>query len=133
MAESSSKKKSQALGMPYGKAVHRLRKLVLFRVIKQAGLDVCSRCGQRIESADEVSIEHTVPWQTARHPKAIFFDVDRVAFSHLRCNSGSHNREKTHCSRGHEYTAENTYVHPQNNRRECRQCMSAAAIARRDG
>lgn len=122
MLESSSKRKSQALGMPYGKAVHRLRKLVLFRVIKQAGLDVCFRCRKRIENADDVSIEHTVSWQTARHPKTIFFDIDRIAFSHLKCNVGAARRESTHCLRGHEYTPENTYWFPGSGARACRQC-----------
>lgn len=33
--------------------------------------------------------------------------------------------KRTHCKRGHEYTAENVYVHP-NGDRECRTCRRAA-------
>ncbi|MER6602553.1 HNH endonuclease signature motif containing protein [Streptomyces parvus] len=32
------------------------------------------------------------------------------------------NRLKTHCPAGHPYSAENTYIHPRNNGRICRQC-----------
>lgn len=122
MSESPMAKRSRMLGMSYGKATNRLRKMVLFHVLKQVGLNLCFRCGERIESTDELSLEHTVPWQTARHPKTVFFDVDRVAFSHLKCNSGSFNREKTHCLHGHEYTAANTFRRPGDGYRECRQC-----------
>lgn len=36
------------------------------------------------------------------------------------------NAAKTHCPRGHEYTPENTYVHPTGGDRHCRICMKAA-------
>lgn len=32
------------------------------------------------------------------------------------------NKAKTHCSRGHPYSEENTYVHPERGYRECRTC-----------
>lgn len=32
------------------------------------------------------------------------------------------NRLKTHCPKGHPYDVENTYIHPSNNGRICRQC-----------
>lgn len=35
---------------------------------------------------------------------------------------GKVNREKTHCPRGHEYTAENTYINPATRHRTCREC-----------
>lgn len=35
--------------------------------------------------------------------------------------SRNHNREKTHCPKGHEYTKENTFVRCKN-RRFCREC-----------
>jgi hypothetical protein len=37
-----------------------------------------------------------------------------------RGNAGKHQASRTHCPQGHEYTAENTYVH--NGRRNCRAC-----------
>lgn len=39
------------------------------------------------------------------------------------------NRDKTHCPRGHEYTAENTY--PGGHGRRCRACAKAKVIERR--
>jgi len=123
MSESSTAKKSRLLGMSWGKASSRLRKMVLFRILKEAGLNVCFRCGERIENVDDLSMEHTVPWQTARHPKTVFFDVDRIAFSHQYCNYGATNREKTHCPQGHEYTPDNTYTRKDGRERWCRTCV----------
>jgi len=37
---------------------------------------------------------------------------------------GSHYRNRTHCSRGHEYTPENTYNKPGSSHRNCRACMA---------
>jgi hypothetical protein len=36
---------------------------------------------------------------------------------------------KTHCKRGHEYTAANTYIYPSDGRRQCRTCMKAWSAA----
>lgn len=36
--------------------------------------------------------------------------------------SGALQREKTHCPRGHEYTAANTYINPKSGARHCRIC-----------
>lgn len=33
-----------------------------------------------------------------------------------------HNGSKTHCKRGHEFTAANTYLNPSSGGRQCRQC-----------
>lgn len=37
-----------------------------------------------------------------------------------------HNQRKTHCPKGHEYSLENTYNHPDGSRK-CHACMKAAA------
>lgn len=126
---SSSARKTSLLGMPYGTATQRLRKQILFRLLRAQKLDFCYRCGEQIESADDLSMEHIVPWQSADDPRATFFDVENIAFSHLTCNVGAHNREKTHCPYGHEYTPANTRI-PPNGGRICRECERTASRER---
>jgi hypothetical protein len=40
---------------------------------------------------------------------------------------GEHQRAKTHCPHGHEYTSENTIVFQSDGRRRCRTCRAGAA------
>jgi hypothetical protein len=67
-----------------------------------------------------LSIDHKNPWQAAADPKASFFDLDNIAFSHLRCNSGEANRSKAECPAGHPYDEENLAIH--GGERKCRTC-----------
>ncbi len=81
-----NKKKSDQLGMPHGTASAKLRKTILFSLVVLLNMNVCYQCGKEIESEDELSIEHKVPWLDNDDPKATFFDLENIAFSHLRCN-----------------------------------------------
>jgi 5-methylcytosine-specific restriction endonuclease McrA len=81
---SSNDKKNETLGMPHGTASGKLRKLVLFRQLQKYGDNVCVRCDEEIESADDLSIEHIKPWEGLS--AELFWDLDNVAFSHLHCN-----------------------------------------------
>jgi|SRR3989304_7472025 len=78
--------KSEQLGMPFGTASHRLRKQLMFQLVCQAGRDQCFRCGEKIASVDEFSVDHKEPWQDSGSPVEFFFGLDNVAFSHLSCN-----------------------------------------------
>ena len=82
------KKKSQ-LGMDAGTAAHRLRKLIMFDLLKKLKLNYCYRCGAEIEKIDELSIEHKEPWLDSADPLKLFFDLNNIAFSHLSCNCSS--------------------------------------------
>lgn len=82
----SNEIKSEQLGMPYGTACNRLRKTILFKLVQQLDLDVCFQCGNKIESVDELSIEHKSPWMYNENSVEMFFDLDNIAFSHLKCN-----------------------------------------------
>lgn len=114
--------KARLLGMPYGTACNQLRKKILFRVLCGRILSRdCFRCGQPIESVEELSVEHKVPWQSAADPVASFFDLDNIAFSHLRCDSWAPNGGKTHCSNGHPLIEQNIYRRSCG-RRTCREC-----------
>ena len=85
---STNKKKAVQLGMPFGTANAKLRKNILFELVKKLGLDICYQCGGKIESVDTLSIEHKVAWLDSSDPKKFFFDLDNIAFSHLSCNIG---------------------------------------------
>jgi len=125
----SNKAKAAQLGMPLGTAAGKLRKAVLFNVLRRHGEAVCFRCQQEIASADDLSIEHKRPWLHV--DAALFWDVENVAFSHLRCNRpnrpfdlGSVNRVKTRCPYGHEYTPTNTVLQGARKARVCRECKT---------
>ena len=120
--------KDKLLGQSFGSASNRLRKTILYSMLCGKVYDPdCFRCGQQIDSIEDLSIEHKVPWQSAPDPQASFFDLENIAFSHLSCNSGARqdgdtaNRQKTECLRGHPFDEENTYRRP-DGRRNCRQC-----------
>jgi hypothetical protein len=84
-----SAKKNNLLGMSYGTAANRMRKLLMFNLVCRLNENFCHRCGGEIETASAFSIEHTVPWESAVDPVAAFFDLEKIKFSHLRCNSGA--------------------------------------------
>jgi hypothetical protein len=87
--ETSNQVKARLLGEPFGTATSRLRKMLLFDYVKRCNNDICYRCGTKIETLEEFSIEHTRPWQRADDPKEMFFDLTYIAFSHLSCNSSA--------------------------------------------
>lgn len=83
----SNKKKYEQLGMPLGTAQNRLKKLILFALIQDACLDNCFQCGKKIKKVQDLSIEHKVPWLD--NDVKLFWDLENIAFSHLKCNSAS--------------------------------------------
>jgi hypothetical protein len=89
MGRNSNALKSEQLGMSHSTAAHQLRKLLMFQLVQQSGRDLCFQCGEKIESAENMSIEHKKPWLHSEDPKAMFFDLDNIAFSHTKCNYGS--------------------------------------------
>lgn len=90
----NDKKRSQ-LGMPNGTATARLRKSILFQLVKETGRNICHQCGKEIVSEDELSIEHKIPWLDSENPIELFFDLNNIAFSHLRCNIGTCRHHKS--------------------------------------
>ena len=84
MSASTEPIKSAHLGMPHGTAQNRLRKMIIFHLAQKLGEDFCFKCGQRIETAEELSIDHKVPW--LHGDQALFWSMDNIAFSHRKCN-----------------------------------------------
>jgi len=83
-------RKSAFLGMPPGTACNRLRKMVLFTLLQRHEENICFKCSQLIETAEELSIEHKQPWEGIS--VELFWDLENIAFSHLRCNK-NHRRK----------------------------------------
>ena len=86
---SSSKKRAELLGKPFGTASAILRKSLLYELAKKLSMLSCYRCGSDIKGVDEFSIEHKTAWMSSEDPVATFYDVDNIAFSHRSCNSAA--------------------------------------------
>lgn len=70
--------------MPLGTASGRLKKEILFSLVQRLGEDNCFKCGQKILTSSELSIEHKKPWLDV--DVSLFWDLENIAFSHLKCN-----------------------------------------------
>ena len=79
-------KKNEALGMNFSTASAQLKKNLMFKFMQVLNLDQCFQCGEVIDAVDQLSVEHKQPWLSATDPKAAFFDLNNIAFSHLSCN-----------------------------------------------
>lgn len=84
MGVNSTARKSQQLGMPWGTAVNRLRKTIIFHLLQQLGDNKCYRCGEWILDESEMSVEHKEPWLDVSPD--LFWNMDNVTFSHRTCN-----------------------------------------------
>jgi hypothetical protein len=123
---SNNKIKDTLLGQPHGTAQAKLRKALLFEYVTKAGDDFCYRCGGQIEDIRDFSIEHKNSWQRATDPKAAFFNLCDIAFSHLSCNVRAGEKrngraDQTHCKYGHPFNEENTRL-TSSGKRRCREC-----------
>ena len=87
------KNMSTQLGMPRGTAANRLRKMVLFDILKRHKENICVRCSKEIETVEELSIEHIKPWE--HEDTALFWDLTNIGFSHLKCNCAAARRTNT--------------------------------------
>jgi len=83
----SQKEVQRQLGMSRGTANYRLARLLLFKYMQQAGADNCFRCGLKLETVEDFSIEHKKPWVYASPD--LYWDLENIAFSHRACNSGA--------------------------------------------
>lgn len=81
-------KKASQLGMNPSTASHRLVKDILWKLLCDSNLDTCFKCGEKM-SRDTFSIEHIIPWMDSDDPLGLYFSLDNISFSHLRCNIAS--------------------------------------------
>jgi HNH endonuclease len=90
---------SEQLGMHIATATRRLQKAVILMLVQKVGLDVCFRCGKKIETPQELSMDHKVAWRNVN--PTLFWDLDNIAFSHLSCNSKESRHAKSlHAPKG---------------------------------
>ncbi len=85
MGTSTFKKKSAQLGMSFHAASRKLWNMVIFDLAQKAGFDVCFHCGEKIKFG-QLSLEHKIAWQDTATPTELFWDMNNISFSHLRCN-----------------------------------------------
>lgn len=91
-----SVKKQNQLGMNPSTASHRLVKDLLWNFIKLTGNDNCCKCGTEMDRSN-FSIEHVQPWLDSENPLELYFDVDNISYSHLKCNVGDRRRDTQSC------------------------------------
>ncbi len=77
------------LGLSHATASNRLKKSLLFNFAQKLDMDTCFQCGEKIENIDEFSIEHKIPWRHSKNSVNLFFNLDNIAFSHLKCNTSA--------------------------------------------
>ena len=85
--------------MSFGKANAKLRKMILFDLVKECNKDICYRCKKRIDKIEDLSIEHKIAWLDSANPRELFFDLNNIAFSHLDCNSKNRRIDKINLSK----------------------------------
>lgn len=78
--------------MPYGTAVNRLRKKVLFHLLCKLQENVCYRCEKPIEKEDDISLEHKIGWVNVSAD--LFWDLSNIGFSHTWCNYSHGTRQE---------------------------------------
>lgn len=82
-----NRKKRVLLGMSFGMASGKLKKMLLFSFMKKLDMDLCYRCGKNITKLEEFSVDHKKSWMYAENPVDAFFDIENnIAFSHIGCN-----------------------------------------------
>lgn len=80
--------------MPVGTASGRLKKSIIFSFLKRLNENYCFQCGLEIETENELSVEHKIPYLDSENPVELFFSLDNIGFSHLSCNIGAARQTK---------------------------------------
>jgi len=81
---SDNKRRAEFLGIPPGTAFARLKKQILFSLLKKYKENFCFRCQNEITNVSELTIDHKEPWEGI--DVELFWDLDNISFSHSRCN-----------------------------------------------
>jgi len=79
--------KTAQLGVPFGTASGRLRKILLYDMAKRLNEDTCYRCKLKIINIDDFSIDHKINWLHSGRAVELFFNINNIVFSHVLCNN----------------------------------------------
>lgn len=85
----TNNEKKLALGLNPSTARYQLIKKLLFHAYGELEKLTCFKCGEKIETLGEFTIEHKTPWLRSDNPTETFFDLNNIACSHHTCNSVS--------------------------------------------
>jgi len=125
----NNEKKQEQLGMPFGTANAKLRKMILFQLVQECHKDICYRCNKKITDIKTFSIEHKEHWLD--NSVELFWDLENIAFSHLSCNVADARRHKIDypngkkwCWRCKEFKLLNLFPKSAKRNRECTSCYS---------
>jgi hypothetical protein len=77
-------RRSELLGMPFGTACNKLRRMVMFDILQRHEENVCFKCGRIIVKFEDLTLEHKEAWQGGG--PTLFWDLNNIAFSHRQCN-----------------------------------------------
>ena len=98
-----SKKKKMQLGMNPSTASGRLVKDILWSLITETNKNICYKCNE-VMCRKTFSVEHKEPWLDSLDPLKLYFDLDNIAFTHLRCNiKDSRRRPPSKCGTPTQY------------------------------
>lgn len=78
-------KEREQLGVDKGTATGRLRQDIIWKLLQETGRTKCYVCGEEM-TRETFSIEHKIPWLDKDNAKELFFDLNNISFSHLKCN-----------------------------------------------
>lgn len=103
MGKAEKKKRKimkEQLGMDYGRASAKLKKMILFDLAKKVagGKVKCIRCRKEIKEIKDFTVDHIKPW--LHNSSDLFWDLNNIAFSHFTCNA-SDRRNATNIDRSH--------------------------------